>query len=98
MKNYELKPLYVADRNEAIRKNEDLIRRIIGPENIKQMKNRLYLEQRISIVREALNGKSISYQDALPAAIQQEFKQYILDMMSVLDGDVFGDARERLRK
>lgn len=63
----------------------------------------LYLEQRIGIVRKALNEKSLRYMDIIdlqgrnPKAYT-EFKQYILDMMSVLDGDYFGDARKRLKK
>lgn len=60
------------------------------------MRPHLYLEQRIAIARRALNEKTIHFGYALPPEQQLNFKQFILDVMSVLDG--FDDgARNRLK-
>ncbi len=56
----------------------------------------LYLEQRIEIVRKALNNRTLVFQDELPSVLRLEFHQLILDCVSVLDG--FPDAEIRLEE
>lgn len=58
----------------------------------------LYLEERIAIVRKALNEQSLRFQDELPEDLQQEFHTYVLDLLNVLGGDPFGDSTKRLNK
>lgn len=60
------------------------------------MSNPLYLEQRISIVRRALNEQSLQFQEKLPKDLQEAFHQYVLNMIAVLGGDPFGDATKQL--
>lgn len=62
------------------------------------MKKPLYLEERVSIARDALNKKSLQFQYLLPEEVQLSFNLYILDMITVLDGDSYGDAQERIKE
>lgn len=57
---------------------------------------RLFLEERISIVRNALNTRTLEFQDLLPASHRVAFHQFVLDCMNALDG--FSDVVERLQK
>ncbi len=47
---------------------------------------RLYLEERIAIVRKALNEQTIRFAEKLPEDSQVEFNQFILDLIATLDG------------
>ncbi len=58
---------------------------------------KLFLEERIAIVYRALNIGSLPFQDRMDANERILFKQYVLDMMSVLSG--FDDGSlERINK
>ena len=50
------------------------------------MKKSLYLEQRIALVREKLNGETWLFKDKLPPSEQRRFHQFITDCLNVLDG------------
>jgi hypothetical protein len=58
----------------------------------------LYLEERVAIARQALNERTMEFADMLPAAEHTRFNQLVRDLIDVLDGDRFGEARERLAK
>lgn len=55
----------------------------------------LYLEQRLSIVRKAINEKSFQFEDLLKSK-KIDFHQFVLDLIGVIDGDPMGDCKKRL--
>lgn len=57
---------------------------------------KLYLEERVSLARNALNEQSTRFHERMPSEARAEFRAWILDVMTLLEGDVFGDATERL--
>jgi ABC-type transport system involved in cytochrome bd biosynthesis fused ATPase/permease subunit len=54
----------------------------------------LFLEQRLQLARHALNKHSLKFQDELPTKeLRKEFNEYILNVMSLIEGDVTGNAQ-----
>lgn len=62
------------------------------------MTKRLFLEERVSLARRALDEKIIQYKDLMPEVQRPEFHQMICDIIHILDGfdDGAVDARKRL--
>ncbi len=59
----------------------------------------LYLEERIAIVREALNVRTLAFERALPTDKEQlAFKQFVRDCMSILAGQLCDNAVRRLKR
>jgi hypothetical protein len=54
----------------------------------------LYLEERIGIARNSINHGAGKFKAALPEGLRDEFHQFVSDLMTVLDGDYFGEARK----
>jgi hypothetical protein len=46
----------------------------------------LFLEERISLVRNMLNEESIEFMESLPKDKVDDFKNYINKMLNILDG------------
>lgn len=58
----------------------------ILPQENQMNQRKLYLEQRIAIVRRRLNEDTIGFQEGLPEEMQPKFNAFILSCMSALDG------------
>lgn len=67
-------------------------------ESTLRAKRRLFFEERVAIVSRALNLQTVAIGAKMPEKERREFRQFVSDMMAVLDGDLYGEARRRLEK
>lgn len=58
---------------------------------------RLYLEQRIAIVRKRLNEETLDFEDNLPPDLKAKFHQFVIDNLNVLDGLDWGVSKDERR-
>jgi hypothetical protein len=56
----------------------------------------LYLEERIALARKALNEQTRQFEDAMPESMRKEFHDFVLSVMTLLEGDAFGEAQKQL--